>query len=90
MPTDRRLDSILAGSGGDRKESGVVAWSAGDLVLKKEVICRWEGSEAAPAKGRLTRGVDMVEDYYNQDKNEKWKMRRQAAGGFSRSIVCEV
>lgn len=27
--------------------------------LKKDVIWRWDGSEAAPAKGRLMRGVDI-------------------------------
>jgi hypothetical protein len=30
------------------------------LALKKEVICRWEGSAEAPANWRLVRGVDMM------------------------------
>jgi len=65
MPTVRRFDwtavgrtGPFSGPGGGEGGGGGALLGEVDLV-KYEVICRWVGSLAAPAKGRFVRGPDM-------------------------------
>ena len=63
IPTLRRLDWTPFGSAGERVEFCERPEDDDDVYEeepKKEVMCRWAGSAAAPANMRLFRGADMM------------------------------
>lgn len=64
MPTLIRLDWVSAGNsiltGGIEEAASELELATVPVVEKKEVICRWAGSLAAPANWRLVRGAVMI------------------------------